>query len=144
MTTFADYVAWLAPPRHGLHVIELGEDGGTLVIPGHHDDRRTLAALNHYARDMWGHGAAGDFADPGDGEHVRRALQRVRGLVVHACDRGWAAEDPIAAADLDLVDPDHNPCPDCARTGATWALIYRTDVQDHPAAFPITAWEYDA
>ena len=144
-TTAADQIAaQVGTLHHGLTVMELGEDGGTLVVLGHHADRRTLAALNHYARKVWSADSiAGDLPDPGDGAHVLNELQRVRGLVVHACDLGWGADEPIPAADLQMVDPDDNSCPDCARIGANWALLYRDDVQDHPSAFPVTVWEYD-
>lgn len=129
-----------APARYGLRVIELGEEGGTLVAAGHHPDRRTLAAFAHYARTVWG--------EPLDGLYGPKAptadeVQRVRGILVHSCERGWAAEDPIAGDRIETVTPE-NPCPDCAREGAVWALLSRADVQDHPDSFPITVWEYDS
>jgi hypothetical protein len=126
--------------HHGLTVLELGEDGGTLVILGHHGDRRTLAALNRYARTVWGNplnGAWGPDAPTAD------EIQRVRAIVVHACERGWAAEERESANDLELVDPSNNRCEACARVGANWALLYAKDAQDHPAAFPVTVWECD-
>lgn len=128
--------------QHGVTVLELGEDGGTLVALGHHDDRRTLAAFARFARTVWGEPLRGLYGPeaPTAGE-----VRRVRALVVHACDRGWGAEDEVApAATLERVDPANNQCAGCARVGANWALLYREDVQDQPDAFPVTVWEYDA
>lgn len=128
--------------HYGLTVIELGEDGGTIVVLGHHDDRRTLAALNRYARKVWGQPLnSGWVADAPTPDEV----QRMRAVVVHACHRGWNTDHDIPATNLALVQPGDEPCPDClSEVGATWALLYRDDVQDHPDAFPVTVWEYDA
>jgi hypothetical protein len=140
-TTAADKIAaQIGTQHHGLTVLELGEDGGTLVVIGHDTDRRTLAALNRYARTVWGEALNGLW---GVGAPTADEVQRVRAIVVHGCDLGWGTEEPIPAAELELVDPDNNPCRECSRVGANWALLYRDDVQDHPAAFPVTVWEYD-
>jgi hypothetical protein len=126
--------------HYGLTVIELGEDGGTLVVLGHHDNRRTLAAFARYARKVWGNRLDGLW---GLEAPTPDEVQRVRAVVVHACHRGWNADDGVLTAP-ELVQPDAEPCADClSEVGATWALLYRADVQDHPAAFPVTVWEYD-
>lgn len=142
MTTTQDKIAAQVGQQHyGLTVMELGEEGGTLVVLGHHDDRRTLAALNRYARTVWGNPLNSVYGPeaPTDEE-----VQRVRAIVVHACERGWSAEERPPARAIELVDPDNNPCPDCDRIGANWALLYAKDAQDHPEAFPVTAWECDS
>lgn len=127
--------------HYGLTVIELGEDGGTLVVLGHHDDRRTLAAFARYARQVWGQPLnSGWVADAPTSDEI----QRVRAVVVHSCHRGWNADEARPAAELQLVDPAGEPCADCLNLGYTWALLYRADVQDHPASFPVTVWAYDA
>ncbi len=132
------------PTRYGLHVLELGEDGGTLVVPGHHDDRRTLAALNHYARNAWGQPLDGLYGVPAP---ALNELQRIRAIVVHGCHRGWLAEDEdgerLPADRLQVVDPAVR-CADCDQADSLWALLYAEDAQNHPAAFPITVWECDA
>jgi hypothetical protein len=38
---------------YGLKVSDIGEDGDVIVL-GHHDKRRALAALNRHARTFWG------------------------------------------------------------------------------------------
>lgn len=133
--------AQVGTTHHGLTVMELGEDGGTLVILGHHSNRRTLAAFARFARTVWGSPLDGLWGldAPTDDE-----IERVRAIVVHACKRGWAADERPPARELELVDPDDNRCRACARTGANWALLYAKDAQDHPAAFPVTVWEYDS
>lgn len=126
--------------HHGLTILELGEDGGTLVVLGHHTDRRTVAALNRYARTVWGD-PLGWGIDVPTAEEVRR----VKAIVVHACDRGWGVEGEVApASTLERIDPDDNRCEACARANGNWALLYRDDVQDQPDAFPVTVWECGA
>lgn len=144
MSAAEDLVAQAADVHHGLRVLELGEDGETLVVLGHHDDRRTLAALNRFARTTWGtDSVAGDLPDPGDGELVRRELHRLRAIVVHACALGLNVDDddPRPAGQLERVTTASPTCPDCAAIGAPWALTWPDDAQDAPDAFPITVWE---
>lgn len=140
--SFPEYVAGFASAHYGLRILELGEDGGTLVVLGHHDDRRTLAALSHYARTVWGYRLDGlhGLASPTPDE-----VQRVRAIVTHACHRGWLAEERVPTSEIEVLDPAAGQCPDClTEADSTWALLYRDDAQHHPASFPVTVWEYDA
>lgn len=95
--------------HHGLWVSEIGEDGD-LVVLGHHDPRRVIAALNRHARTQWGQTSlvSDDLIPP------TRAVDQLH--------RSWEVLDPHRAEQHE----------------APWWLVPAT--ADTPGAVPITMW----
>lgn len=90
---------------YGIQVAAIGEDEQLLII-GHHDDRRTVAALNAYSRKIHHLGCLfGDGrSDPGDYLTAAAGLDRTWAVFREADPESesywhasWCAEDAIGA-----------------------------------------------
>ena len=107
--------------HYGIRVSDIGEDGD-LIILGHHDKRRALAALNRHARKVWG------LQDLLDGGWGRRP-------VIGEITVDWAT----LKERCDLHDDHDKDCGECAQIaeGPWWI-----ECGAHPApnSFPVMYW----
>lgn len=116
--------------NYGIPISAIGEDGALIVL-GHHDRRRTVAALNRYSRKLFGFASllddpAATYADAEVGLHERWAV-----LVTECDDRG--THDDYTATD--------GFCPRCREIAeAMWWIRYDAAETD-PGAFPVMVWE---
>jgi hypothetical protein len=53
------------PTYYGIKLVDAGEDGDVVIL-GHPDRRRAVAALNCHARKFWGTSLVGGYADTAD------------------------------------------------------------------------------
>lgn len=110
--------------HYGMRVSDIGEDGNVVIL-GHHDKRRALAALNRHARTFWG------LPDLYDG---RLPMFRESPAVDHLRDC-WAT------LVKNCGDPGH--AADCFRcrelAEADWWIDYSANETD-PDAFPVMVW----
>jgi hypothetical protein len=109
---------------YGVQVSDIGEDGDVIIL-GHHDKRRALAALNRHARTFWGLTNLYDGATT-----VSPAVDNLR--------ERWA----VLLTKCENADgPDHEGrcyrCEDIA--SSSWWIDYSAD-ETASGAFPVMMW----
>jgi hypothetical protein len=107
---------------YGLHLVDVGEDGDVIVL-GHHDDRRVVAAINRHARTVWGE----PISDQYDAA-LLNLTQRWAKLMTR-CENAtekWHDEDRACSL-----------CAEIQQAG--WWLRWNADAGE-PGAFPVTRW----
>lgn len=110
---------------HGVKVSPIGDDG-TLIVLGHHDRRRVIAALNAYSRDMCGF--ANVLDEPGAGfEEAQEFLYAAWAVLVTSCDKP-AGHDTAECG----------KCKEIAE--GPWWIRYDAK-ETHPGAFPVMIWD---
>jgi hypothetical protein len=91
-----------APVHHGVHVLELGDDGGSYGIAGHPTRRRALAAVRRYMRVDCGLTGRADLED------LRHARIEQRWIVPELEDGeliwNWEREPVAGAQPITVVD----------------------------------------
>lgn len=119
------------PTYYGIKLSDVGEDGDVVVL-GHHDTRRVIAALNRHARKVWGERSlvsswGGTLAE------ARRDLMQRWGRFVTSC------EEPVAHERRKRIAADGAcwRCQEIAEDG--WAITWAAKSTDE-GAFPITHW----
>jgi hypothetical protein len=129
---------------YGVRISCIGDDGD-MVMLGHVDRRRAIAAVRAYLRKLWMVQAEVDDhltchlgLDPGDAERAaERGFEFDAGIHRHAvvvehCNRWPACQEP----DADCGEPDS-----CTGLGGyDWYLKVDDVTPDTPGAFPITYW----
>lgn len=131
-----DVVVAATDVRHGLRILELGEEGEHLVVLGHHDDRRTVAAINAHARMTWGEGL--HSMNGTTYTEVVGELRRHRAALVHGCGRGIVRSNDERSATRSTRA---RPCLACATGDSPWGLTWAAAAQTDPAAFDVTVWD---
>lgn len=124
--------------HYGMKVASSGEDGD-LVMLGHHQPLRAIAAMNAYSRRVIGltnmadarWGWVDDLIRNPDGSARLRWLWMVDGVALGSC--------------LDhQEEPDEDGCSDCYEIRVThfhrggWYMLNTTEAT--PGAFPVTLW----
>jgi hypothetical protein len=112
------------PEYYGVRLIDVGEDGDVVIL-GHPDARRALAALNCHARKVWGEPRGLD--DPGAADNLTREWARFMTDCEDEELHRWNIED-------------HGECWNCEQiTIDKWHIRWDVKPTD-PGAFPITHW----
>jgi hypothetical protein len=128
--------------HYGVRISCIGEDGD-MVILGHVDRRRTIAAVRAYLRYLWGNQLEVDdylssrlLLDPW--EYTRAAE---RAVTATAGARSHAVQLPPPCDQPRTCTCDRNPS--CVEmSGVSWWLDCDAD-PDNPDAFPVTYWSVD-